>query len=385
MTAEDVDGAWMRRAIDLASRARGRTSPNPLVGCVLVRDGVCVGEGFHGRAGSAHAEACALQDAGSRARGATVYVSLEPCSHWGRTPPCVDALIQHGVARVVSAMADPDERVQGRGHDRLRAAGIRVDVGVLETAARRLNAAYILWKYRGTPHVTLKLASSLDGKAATSRGQSKWVTSPEARLDGHALRDVSDAILVGVGTVLADDPSLTVRMPGADATRDPMRLVLDSNARTPIGSKLLIGSDHAQVVIAVGEDADEGRVGALRAAGADVWRVPRDEDGLALGPVLERLGRQNILSLLVEGGPRVAGSFVRQRRVDRVVAYMASRLIGGSGALGSVGGVGIPELPQALPLEFVTVSRVGPDVRIEADVVESEPQSGESYCVHGYH
>jgi diaminohydroxyphosphoribosylaminopyrimidine deaminase/5-amino-6-(5-phosphoribosylamino)uracil reductase len=360
------DARWMRRALELAETASGRTSPNPLVGAVVVRNGICVGEGFHPKAGEPHAEVFALREAGDAARGATLYVTLEPCSHYGRTPPCADLIVRCGIRRVVSAMEDPDPRVSGRGHERLRNAGIRVDAGLLESDARRLNAPYLKWKTTGVPFVTLKIAMSLDGKVATRTGESRWVTGDASRLDGHRLRNTHDAILVGVGTALADDPLLTTRLP--DSSRDPTRVVLDTDARTPLTAKVVNVDSDAGTLLFVADDADDLRVNALAERGVEVCRVPRTPRGVDLNAVLKTLGERQVLSVLVEGGPTVHGSFAELRLVDRVVVYVAPVVIGGKDAPSAVGGMGFATLADSLHLESWRVSSVSPDVRLEADV-----------------
>lgn len=359
------DARWMRRALELAEKGSGRTSPNPLVGAVVVRSGVCVGEGFHPKVGEPHAEVFALREAASQAKGATLYVNLEPCCHFGRTPPCVELILRSGIGRVVSAMEDPDPRVRGQGHEALRRAGVRVDVGLLETEARRLNAPYIKWKTQGIPFVTLKFAMSLDGKVATRTGQSRWITGEASRLDAHRLRNVYDALLVGVGTVLADDPLLTTRLP--QAGRNPLRVVLDTHARTPLNARVLDVREETKTLLFVAEGTETHRVETLLAKGVEVSRVPQTTRGLDLNAILKILGEREILSLLVEGGPTVHGSFVEAGLVDRVVAYIAPTIIGGREALGVVGGLGFERLSDVLHLKGWKIQPLPPDVRLEAD------------------
>lgn len=367
------DDRWMRKALALADVSNGHTSPNPAVGAVVVRNSVCVGAGFHPRAGEPHAEVFALREAGQAARGATLYTTLEPCSHVGRTPPCADLILDCGIARVVSALEDPDLRVSGQGHARLREAGVTVCVGVLATEAGRTHGAYRKWKRTGRPFVTMKIAMSLDGKTATAAGESQWITSSAARLEGHRLRNRHDAILVGVGTVLADDPSLTTRLP--DGGRDALRIVLDSRARTPVTAQMLTQVGEAGTVIAVGPDAEPERIEALMTAGAQVWRLPGSR-GVAIEAVLERCGSEDILSVLVEGGSRVHGSFVAARAVDRCVAFVAPKVLGGASATPAVGGVGLARLADALALEAWEPRLCGPDVMLDGYVAlpgESSP------------
>ena len=357
------DDRWMGKALDEAEVANGHTSPNPAVGAVVVRNGVCVGAGHHPMAGEPHGEVFALREAGDDSVGATLYTTLEPCSHTGRTPPCADLIIERGLTRVVSAMEDPNPQVAGRGHQRLRKAGVAVDIGVLEDRARRTHASYIKWKSTGLPFVTLKMAMSLDGKTATTAGESKWITSEAARLEGHRLRDRHDAILVGVGTVLADDPALTTRLPPGG--RDPDRLVLDTNARTPVTAAVLAQRSDARTVILAAESAAESRVAALEAAGATVWRLPVDEHGICLSAVLARCGAEGLLSVLVEGGSRVHGSFVRSQHCDRVVAFIAPKILGGSTATPAVGGSGFARLAECLRIESWETRACGPDVVLD--------------------
>ncbi|QBS38154.1 bifunctional diaminohydroxyphosphoribosylaminopyrimidine deaminase/5-amino-6-(5-phosphoribosylamino)uracil reductase RibD [Thermaerobacter sp. FW80] len=357
-----ADRAFMRRALALAARARGRTHPNPMVGAVIVREGTVVGEGFHRRAGSPHAEVEALRMAGPRARGATLYVTLEPCCHHGRTPPCTDALIAAGLRRVVVAMPDPDPRVAGKGIAVLAAAGIDVAVGLEEAAARRLNEAYIVHRRLGRPMVTAKYAMTLDGRIATARGDSRWVTGARARRWVHRLRDRVDAILVGVGTVLADDPELTVRLhPGG---RDPIRIVLDSRARTPPTARVVqvARRSPAPTWVAVTPAAPAPRVRRLEAAGARILTIPAGPDGrVALPHLLRTLAAEGVVHLLVEGGATVHGAFFGAGLVDRVVALVAPKLVGGAAAPGPIGGQGVDRMDEAPVLSGVFVRRLGRD------------------------
>ncbi len=321
----------MTRALELAAQADYRTSPNPMVGAVVLdATAEVVGEGFHERAGLPHAEAQALARSGERARGGTVYVNLEPCSHFGRTPPCVHVLIEAGVKRVVVAMPDPDERNRGRGIELLRGAGLDVEVGLAEKEATRLNEFFIKHRTTGRPFVSAKFAVSLDGKIATSTGDSKWITGEEARAHGHVLRHRHDAILVGVNTVLADDPDLTARFEGA---RQPLRIVLDGTGRTPANAR----------VRGAGTLFDAGR---------------------ALPDLLEQLARRGVLSLLVEGGARVHGSFFDQSLVDKVYAYISPTVIGGARAPGPVAGRGAEHLADALRLVDVESTVLGRDLLV---------------------
>lgn len=355
----------MRRALELADRGRGLVSPNPLVGAVVVRDGSIVGEGWHEGPGRPHAEVVALADAGERARDATVYSTLEPCDHHGRTPPCTEALLAAGVRRVVAAMLDPNPVVDGRGLRRLREAGIEIDAPLLAEVAARLNRAYVRHVTSGLPLVTLKSALTLDGKVAARDGSSRWITGEEARADAHALRADADAIAVGAGTALADDPSLTVRLPGFRG-EPPLRVLVDAAGRVAASRRLF--DEDAPTLVATTELAPRERREAWRAAGAEVLVTETADGGVDLLALRAALGKRDVQHLLIEGGPSLAWSAVRLGIVDRVVAYVAPRLLGGAGAPGMLGGDGLAPVGAAVRLEIVEVRRVGVDVRVEADV-----------------
>ena len=363
------DERFMQRALDIAANARGLTSPNPMVGAVVVKDGAMVSEGFHRAAGQPHAEVEALAAAGLRARGATLYVTLEPCVHQGRTPPCAPVVVASGVRRVVIATGDPNPRVSGRGIEMLRESGIAVDTGVLETAAFTLNRIFLTAMREGRPHVTLKAASTLDGKIADIHGASKWITGDAARLEARRLRSEADAVVVGIGTVLADDPALTVRLDGP-WPRQPLRVVLDSKARTPVASRLIQGEPAGHAVIAVGAEAPADRVHALEAAGAQVLRCPGPDGRVSPADLLKALVAREVRGVLVEGGAEVAGSFLEAGLVDRVAMFVAPLLLGGAKAPTAVAGLG-RELKRALALDAVEVRRIGADVLIEGDVRRS--------------
>ncbi len=347
-----LDLHWTARALELALQADYRTSPNPMVGAVVVdAAGLMAGEGFHRRAGEPHAEEEALAAAGDRARNGTLYVNLEPCSHTHRAPSCAEALIDAGVLRVVVSMTDPDERVRGAGLRMLETAGIETSVGVLEDRARRLNEFYIKHRLTGRPFVTAKFAISLDGKIATRSGESRWITGEEARADAHRLRHAHDAILVGVNTVIADDPELTARVD--DDSRQPLRVVVDSQLRIRQSAKVV----GANTLIAT---TRAGRVGA-----AEVLRLPAAADGrVSLPALLDELGKRGTLSLLVEGGAEVHASFFAAGLVDKVYAYVAPTLIGGREAPGPLGGDGVERLAAAIHLNDLDFVRLGDDLAI---------------------
>ncbi|TMD60924.1 MAG: bifunctional diaminohydroxyphosphoribosylaminopyrimidine deaminase/5-amino-6-(5-phosphoribosylamino)uracil reductase RibD [Chloroflexi bacterium] len=342
----------MRRALSLARRGLGRTSPNPAVGSVVVSGEQVVGEGWHQRAGEPHAEVIAIERAGPKARGATLYATLEPCVHVGRTPPCVDAILAAGVSRVVVATRDPDPRVDGRGIARLQQAGVELTEGVLEEDARALNRAFFKHLRTRLPWVLLKLALSLDGRV-TAPGR-RYLTGPEARRQVHRLRDQSDAVLVGIGTVLADDPQLTVRDVRG---RDPLRVVLDAGARTPPAARV-IGNDGRAVVF-VGEGADAGCVRGLRDAGARVVEIPRADRGVDLRAALGWLDKHDVLSVLLEAGPTVATAMLRAALVDEALFLYAPLVVGDAG-LPALGGT-----IEAIALRQSRVFRLGDDVAVQ--------------------
>ena len=360
------DQRFMFRALDLAARARGLTSPNPMVGALVVRDGIVVGEGFHPAAGQPHAEIEALTAAGAHARGATLYVTLEPCVHQGRTPPCAPAVVEAGIRRVVVATSDTNPLVAGRGLATLRAAGLEVVDGVLAAQAVALNRVFLSAMRERRPHVTLKAAATLDGKIADLHGTSKWITGEAARAEAHRLRSEADAIVVGIGTVLADDPALTVRLEGR-WPREPLRVVLDSSARTPISARLIQGATPSRALIAVGAAAPDERILALENAGAQVVRCPGVDRRASLIALLSELFTRDVRGVLVEGGAEVAASFVDADLVDRVAMFFAPLVLGGRAAPPVVGGVG-RELKRGLALEPLEVRRVGDDLFVEADV-----------------
>jgi len=318
----------MRAALALARRSLGRTWPNPAVGCVIVKDGVIVGRGRTRDGGRPHAEADALAQAGEAARGATAYVTLEPCAHFGSSPPCADALIAAGVAKVVSAIEDPYPEVNGQGHARLRAAGIMVEVGEGATEAAEINAGFLLRVREGRPLFHLKMATSLDGRIATASGESKWITGTAARADGQHLRAIHDAIMVGANTVAADDPELTCRLPGLECY-SPVRVVLDSKARMSPGSKLAVSAHRIPVWLLCTRDAPASARESLRAKGIDVIEVASNEQGrVDARAAAQALGARRLTRVLIEGGGEVAATFLRVDLVDRITSYRAGLLLG---------------------------------------------------------
>lgn len=356
----EADRTWMARALAEAERGRGFVEPNPMVGAVLVRDGRAVGVGAHARFGGSHAEVVALGRAGDLARGSTLYVTLEPCCHHGKTPPCSEALLDAGVARVVAAMRDPFPKVDGGGLTRLRSAGVEVEAGLMADEAARLNGPYLKRLATGLPYVTAKWAMTLDGKTATASGDSRWISGPRSRTLVHEVRGRMDAILAGIGTVLADDPMLTARPPGP---RTPARVVLDGSARLPLDGRLARSAREIPVWVAVTDRAPEDRRRALEALGCEVLAFP-GEGPVPVVPLLQELARRGVINLLVEGGGTVLGAFLDAGSVDEVDVFLAPVIEGGSHSFGPARGRGAPTMGEALRLENREVALVDADVRI---------------------
>ncbi len=357
----ETDLRWMRAAFALARRGVGNVWPNPAVGCVLVGDGRVVGRGWTRPGGRPHAETEALRRAGALARGTTAYVSLEPCSHWGRTSPCADALIAAGVRRVVAALEDPDPRVSGSGIGRLRDAGLAVEVGIGAAEAAEINAGFLTRQRLGRPFVTLKLATSLDGKIATATGESRWITGPPARAYAHKLRAEHDAIMVGTGTVLADNPQLTCRLPGL-ADRSPVRVVLDRHLQIPPTTHLIAEAREITTLVLTLRGADPRHRETFLSAGAILVEVEANAEGqIDLADALQALGRHGLTRLLVEGGARVAAALLRVDLVDRLVLLHAPLLIGGDG-MSAVGELALAALADAPRFERVNSEAIGADL-----------------------
>jgi diaminohydroxyphosphoribosylaminopyrimidine deaminase/5-amino-6-(5-phosphoribosylamino)uracil reductase len=372
-TERHIDGGgdrrarFMRRALDLALAGLGLAPPNPMVGAVVVAGGEVVGEGWHEGPGTAHGEINALRMAGERARGGTLYVTLEPCSHQGRTPPCAIAVRDAGIAEVVAAVRDPNPAVDGRGLSFLRDAGIRVTEGILSRDAKQLIQGFARHVRTGLPFVTLKMAASLDGRVAARDGSSRWITGEAARMDAHRLRAAAGAIVIGVGTVLADDPSLTVRLDGYRG-RPPLRVVVDTAGRTPPTAAILEGP--APTLIAMSPTGSAPRRVSLEDAGGEVLVIDElSPDGrVSLRALMAILGKREVQDVLVEGGPTLAWAAVEEGVVDRLVLYLAPRLIGGTSAPGILGGGGIDTIARAVPLTITDVQRLGDDLKVVGDV-----------------
>lgn len=352
----DTDREYMLLALSLAERGRGETSPNPMVGAVIVRDGVIVGRGYHARAGGDHAEVAALREAGSRAEGATLYVTMEPCCHYGKTPPCSDAVIRSGIRRVVAAMTDPNPSVCGGGFENLRRSGIEIEAGLFEERARLLNEAYLKHITTGIPFVTLKLAMTLDGKIAARDGSSKWITGPESRKHVHLLRSWSDAVMVGSGTVLADNPRLTARDAGG---RDPLRVILDPHLRIPPDAHVF---DDTHVVVVAALQATSEKTVEMKRRGIEILRMEAGEKGIALPGLLAELGTRNITSVLCEGGGALASSLLRERLADKVSFFLAPKILGAG--MDAFSDIGVPSIDRAILLRDRLIEPFGDDVLV---------------------
>lgn len=357
---------WMQRALALARKGEGRTSPNPPVGAVLVKNGRVVGEGFHRKAGGPHAEVAALKKAGPAAKGADLFLTLEPCCHHGRTPPCTEALIERGVRRVFVGARDPNPMVSGKGIRKLKAAGIAVETGILKKECEGLIEFFAKFIRTGSPYVILKSAQSLDGKIATAGGESQWITGPQARKRGHQLRARVDAILVGVETVIQDNPRLTGR-PSPKQERHPLRVVIDPNLRVPLGARIFTAmpDTRAAVVTTPGEHPKKKR---LKKMGVFLVEIPAKGGTIPFKKILRALAEMDVVSVLVEGGGETHSRILKEKLVDRVMWFLAPVLIGGKNAPSSIGGEGMKKLQDALRLKNMRVERVGPDLLIEGDL-----------------
>ena len=360
----------MRRALELAARAEGRTRPNPAVGAVVVADQKIVGEGYHPAAGEPHAEVFALKAAAGRTAGADLYVTLEPCSHQGRTGPCTEAIIAAGIARVYVGTQDPNPQVAGSGIRRLQQAGIQVEVGLCEKDCRRLIAPFAKHITTGLPFVILKSAVTLDGQTATSTGDSQWISNTQSREEVHRLRDRVDAIMVGVGTVLNDDPRLTTRLPGG---RDALRIVVDSHLRTPSQAALLHLESAAKTLIAHLATVPEDRCSQLTSDGAVLLQAAEKEGRVDLHDLLVQLGKRGVQSILLEGGAQLNAAFLKEGLIDRMMIFVAPKIIGGNGGYGIFAGQGVSCLADASQLQDIRINRFGDDVLIEGEMKRCLP------------
>ena len=368
------DEKYMRLALKLAIKAKGRTSPNPLVGAVIVKNDRIIGKGYHKKSGKPHAEINALDMASRKAKGATLYLNLEPCVHFGKTPPCTKKIISSGIKKVVVAMIDPNPLNRGRGIKELRKAGVKIKGGILEKEAKEINETYIKYITTRKPFVILKTAMSLDGKIATKTGDSRWITNESSRRYVHRLRSEVDAILVGIETISRDDPRLTARVTGYGLRvkdKKPIRVVVDSRARIPLGAKIL--NQEAPTIVATTKFASKRKIEVLRKKGNKVLIIKNRDKKVNLKELLKRLGKLEITSLLVEGGGRINASFLKNGLVDKVLFFIAPKIIGGEGALTPVEGEGIERIKDAIKLKDISIKRFGEDVLIEGYVANRLP------------
>lgn len=357
MTITDID--YMKLAISLAKNTIGQTSPNPVVGAVVVKDGQILGIGAHLKAGEGHAEVHAIKMAGEKAKDATIYVTLEPCSHFGRTPPCADLIVKSGIKRVVIASTDPNPKVAGKGIVKLKAAGLDVEVGLLKEQAEALNEVFFHYIKTNTPFVTLKSAITLDGKIATVHGESKWITGEAAREDVHKYRQQHDGILVGVGTILKDNPSLTTRLPSGG--KNPVRIILDTHLRTPPTSTV-VTDNEAETWIVTGCNVNATKKEAFQKE--QIKLIELSSETIDIYPLLQILAEKGITSLFVEGGATVNGSFLKEKCVQQLITYIAPKIIGGHNAPTSFGGEGIGKLTDALNVTIESIEKIGHDLKI---------------------
>lgn len=374
MSFTDVDSRHMLRALELAERGRGFVEPNPMVGCVIVRDGTVVGEGFHARFGGPHAEVAALEAAGANARGSTLYVTLEPCCHQGKTPPCTKAVISAGIRRVIAAMQDPFAEVSGKGLTELKEAGIDVEVGLHEEQARRLNGPYLKLLSTGKPWVIAKWAMTLDGKIATRSGYSKWISGSAAREVVQSLRSRVDAIVVGRRTAEMDDPLLTARPENGTPARIAKRVIVSSQARMSPGSQLIKTAKETPVLLACGPESDKNDIRRLTARGVEVHRFSATTRYERTLDLLERLGSLKMTNILVEGGSQLFGTLLDARQIDEVHVFIAPKLFGGEKAPSPIGGAGIGDVSAALQLENTKIQTLGEDVYIHGYLQNQPPE-----------
>lgn len=358
-----TDKDYIKRTLHLARKGIGYVSPNPMVGSVIVKDGEIVGEGYHSCFGKAHAEIEALRAAGKKAQGATLYVNLEPCCHYGKTPPCTDAIINAGIKRVVIGMVDPNPLVNQKGIKILEQNQIEVVAGIEESACQELNRSFIKYITTGMPYVTLKIAQSLDGRIASASGNSQWITSYQARVAAHRIRRENDAIIVGIGTVLADNPQLTVRHVKG---RNPIRIVLDSQLKIPLESTLLT-DNHVQKTIIATTSKDEAKVTRIKATGAHVWQMEENEKGdVSIASLLKKLAQARMSSIMVEGGAKIYTSFLKEHLADRIIIALAPKIIGAG--IDAINDLSILDVNESIDLINFKTKKLGPDLLVEADL-----------------
>lgn len=362
------DQKYMGFAIQIANKMIGQTSPNPAVGAVIVKNGTIVGFGSHLKAGDAHAEAVAFNMAGDLANGATMYVTLEPCSHYGKTNPCADLIIKKKISRVVVATVDPNEKVSGKGINRLKEAGLQVEIGLLREEAMELNKEFFHYIKTKKPYVTMKTATSLDGKIATYKGESQWITGVKARLDVHQNRHQHDAILVGVQTVITDNPSLTTRLPNGG--KNPIRIILDTTLRTPIHANV-VTNEEGVTWIFTGKNVKQSKLDQF-SNHFNVEVIQLESESISINDVLQVLGKRKVMSLFVEGGSVVNGSFLESGKINQVITYIAPKLIGGTVAPTSIGGTGIGNIQDVPKLKIKTVEQIGEDIKVVSEFEKEE-------------
>ena len=367
----DTHCHFMQLALDLARKGEGRTAPNPPVGAVVVKDGEIVGQGFHPQAGEPHAEIFALRDAGEKAAGATIYVTLEPCSHYGKTPPCADALIAAGISEVIVGTVDPNPKVAGNGVRRLQESGIAVEVGVLKEECQRLIAPFKKHILTGIPFTIYKAAMTLDGNTATKNGDSKWISGEESRLRVHQLRHRVDAIMVGSGTVHSDDPQLNTRLPDGGG-HDPLRIVVDSTLKIDPTCRMLTQQSTAKTLIATTSE-DTEKIMALEKSGAEVLRFAPVDDHVPLKELWQELGRRNIQRLLLEGGSGLAAAALHSQLIDHLTIFIAPKVIGGSSTFGIFSGLGCETMAEAIELSNIMYQKIGNDMLVTGDIVSCLP------------
>lgn len=359
------DKYFMKMALALAGKGRGKTSPNPMVGAVIVKGGRVLGKGYHKMAGLEHAEIAALRDAGARTAGATLYVTLEPCDHFGRTPPCTNAIIKSGIGTVVAAMKDPNPLNNGKGFARLKAAGLKVVEGVLKDDAMRLNEVFVKYITTGLPYVTVKVAQSIDGKIATKTGDSKWISGEQSRRFVHKMRGWVDAIMVGAGTIIADNPLLTSRVANRLKGRQPIKIIVDAGLNISPKARIFGSSSPAKVIIAASKNAPDNRANRFRTAGADVLKLKDKKGIINLIELFRELGKKEITSILVEGGGTLIGNLRDAGLIDKILFFVSPRIIGGKSAVSSVAGEGVSRISESLKLNDVRYKRFGDDLLVE--------------------
>lgn len=363
---------FMERAIELAEKGRGKTSPNPLVGAVVVKNNKIISEGYHKKAGEAHAEVMAIKRAGTKASNGELYVTLEPCCFYGKTPPCTDFIFSSGIKKVYYGLNDPNPRVRGRGGDNLKKAGLKVEKGFLEKEIKEQNEIYIKYITKKSPFVVLKTAMSVDGKIATKKGDSKWITSEKAREYVHRLRAEYDAVMVGIGTVLKDDPILSVRK-DKKLSKQPKRIIVDSKAILPLSSKILATSDRISTILATTNQAWKGKIESLKKRGVEVISVPENKGRVNLRLLIKELGKRELTSIFLEGGSDLNASMLEAGLVDKFIFFIAPKIIGGREALGPVGGTGIERLSDVLNLKITSVEKIDSDLKVVAYPVGVRP------------